>query len=135
MQPNKESINLAILLTKFSNNTAVFFTPPGNFYVAYDYDESTGDFSALWQTSNLSHALDKADPDILEDSVVRWSRWDLAQALEEQGIDPSEENIDELAESVLNMEGWRATAISEGNEYLSNEAWQMANLEQHNDKR
>ena len=129
MQPNKDSIiNLSncTLITKFPNNTAVFLAYPGNFFIAYDYDESTGDFSTLYQTSNLSYALDKADPDILEDSVVRWNREDLAHALEEQGITPSEENIDELARCALNMKGWRDVVTSEGNEYLADVASLMA---------
>ena len=66
MQPCKESINLTncALIAKYPDNTAVFLASHDKYLIAYDYDESTGDFCTLWQTPYLSCALDAADPEV-----------------------------------------------------------------------
>lgn len=55
-----------------------------------------------WESQLLT-----ADAEALEDSAIWWSRGDLAIALEDHGIDPDDELIDDLAKRLDNMRDWR----------------------------
>lgn len=55
------------------------------YVVAYGYDKETGEWSHGYYTSNLSYALDRANPEILEKATIKWQREDFEAALEEKG--------------------------------------------------
>lgn len=43
------------------------------YVVAYGYDKETGEWSHGYYTSNLSYALDRANPEILEEATIKSS--------------------------------------------------------------
>ena len=59
------------------------------YVVAYGYDKETGEWSHGYYTSNLSYAVDRANPEILEEATIKWQREDFEAALgsKEYGID------------------------------------------------
>lgn len=59
------------------------------YVVAYGYDKETGEWSHGYYTSNLSYAVDRANPEILEEATIKWQREDFEAALEEKGLEPS----------------------------------------------
>ena len=62
------------------------------YVVAYGYDKETGEWSHGYYTSNLSYAVDRANPEILEEATIKWQREDFEAALEEKGLEPSKRN-------------------------------------------
>lgn len=109
-----------IVLQEFGS-TAVLMRP-GNpyepFVVASGYDRSTGEWASGYYTSDLAYAMDMANPDVLERATIRWMREDFSMHLEEEGIEPTDENIDALIEECNGMRGWQETSISDGNEFI-----------------
>lgn len=96
------------------------------YVVAHGYEAETGEWGHGSYFSDLGHAYEAADPDIIEQASIRWMRDDLAQALEEAGIEPSKGAIYSLQSDVADMSGWRDMAISHGNEMLSDYACDIA---------
>lgn len=50
------------------------------YVVAYGYDKETGEWSHGYYTSNLSYAVDRANPEILEEATIKWQREDFELA-------------------------------------------------------
>ena len=96
------------------------------YVVAHGYEAETGEWAHGSYFSDLGHAYEAADPDIIEQASIRWMRDDLAQALEEAGVEPNKETIYSLQSDVANMSGWRDMAINHGNEMLSDYACDIA---------
>ncbi len=76
--------------------------------------------------SNFDEAYQYANPEIVEEASVSWTRDDCAWALQRQGVEPDEKTIDEMIDRVHSMDGWKDVAISHGNELLSDVAGEIA---------
>lgn len=100
------------------------------YVIAHDYEAKTGEWSHGSYFSDLGHAYETADPDIIEQASIRWQRNDLMAALEEAGVTPTEIMVTNLLSDVSYMHGWRDVAISRGNEMLSDRALDYAKSQQ-----
>ena len=72
-----------IVLKEFGD-TALLFRPQNNyepFVVAYGYDKAAGEWSHGSYHTDLGHAFEEANPEIIEDACVRWQRGDIAVAM------------------------------------------------------
>ena len=64
------------------------------------YDGKTGEWSGdAVRVDDLSVAWDIADPDIIEDATVKWTRSDVADMLESRGIEANAWNIDAVIQT------------------------------------
>lgn len=88
------------------------------YVVAYGYDKETGEWSHGYYTSNLSYAVDRANPEILEEATIKWQREDFEAALEEKGLEPSKRNMEALIQACGKMQGWKDWATVGGNETI-----------------
>ena len=88
------------------------------YVVAYGYDKETGEWSHGYYTSNLSYAVDRANPEILEEATIKWQREDFEAALEEKGLEPSKRNTEALIQACGKMQGWKDWATVGGNETI-----------------
>lgn len=87
-----------IVLVQFGSD-ALLFRPENKyqpFVVAYDYDAASGEWSHGSYFSDLGHAYDVANPEIIEDATVRWELEDLREKLMDFGVDVSQHNIVEI---------------------------------------
>ena len=100
------------------------------YVVAHGYDLTTGEWSHGSYFSDLGRAYDAADPEIIEQGTIRWMREDIACALKNEGIRPTDRAINDLLYSVSNFRGWRDYAIQDGNEMIEDHARDYANEKQ-----
>ena len=83
-------------------DTALLFrgTEHQPFVVAPGYDRSTGEWSGSGRYfDDLAEACDAANPSIVEDATVRFSRDDIGENLEKVGIEASDYNISTVLKS------------------------------------
>ncbi|RHL25386.1 hypothetical protein [Collinsella sp. AF38-3AC] len=87
-------------LVRFGS-TAILFCGGGEpFMVAKGYDGKTGEWSGnAVRVDDLSVAWDIADPEIIEDATVKWTRTDVADILEGKGIEANDWNIDAVVKT------------------------------------
>lgn len=91
------------------------------YVVAYGYDMQTGEWSHGFYTADLSYAVERANPEVLDELTVKWQREDFEATLEKDGYDPDKDNVDALILSCSeSMEAWKGSAIADGNETIEN---------------
>lgn len=83
-----------------------------------DTTRKTGEWSHGYYTSNLSYAVNRANPEILEEATIKWQREDFEAALEEKGLEPSKRNTEALIQACGKMQGWKDWATVGGNETI-----------------
>lgn len=108
-----------IVLKEFGD-TAVLFRPQNNYepyVVASGYDKSSGEWSHGSYFSDLGHAWEKANPDIIEDACIRWQKDDIEVALSNEGYPASEVNVSWMSNSRV-MRAFYEVLTEEGNERL-----------------
>lgn len=87
-------------LVRFGSTAILFCGGDEPFMVAKGYDGKTGEWSGdSVRVADLSVAWDIADPEIIEDATVRWTRTDVADILEGRGIEANDWNIDAVIKS------------------------------------
>lgn len=57
--------------------------------------------------------------------VIRWCEEDHIAALEDAGVEVTDENIEKLGAATRWMDGWRDRAIEHGNEFIQECASEM----------
>lgn len=87
-------------LVRFDSTAILFCGGDEPFMVVKGYDRKTGE----WQgdpvrVDDLSVAWDIADPEIIEDATVKWTRSDVADMLEGRGIEANAWNIDAVVQT------------------------------------
>lgn len=105
-----------IVLRQFGKD-ALLYRPANHhtpFVVASGYDNEAGDWSSGSYFSPLGQAYNAANPEIIEDACVVWQREDIRQALEDAGIEPSDENITSVIFNPIIKSALRANAIENG---------------------
>lgn len=85
--------------------------------MASGYDKSSGEWGHGSYFSDLGHAWEKADPDIIEDACIRWQREDIEAALSNEGYPASEANVSWMSNSRV-MGAFYEVSTEEGNERL-----------------
>lgn len=81
-------------LTRFGSTAILFCGGDQPFMVVKGYDGKTGEWLGdPVRVDDLSAAWDIADPEIIEDATVKWTRTDIADILEDRGIEANEWNI------------------------------------------
>lgn len=105
---------------------------PEPFVVAHGYDPDTGEWARGEYFSDLSWAWDEANPSIISDATVKWTREDLADALVRAGLPETDRNADELLEAAGGLVGWRDAATRRGNEFLDEAAADVKRLHERN---
>lgn len=98
-------------------STALVFTgegAPQPYVVAHGYDEKSGEWGWGSYYGSAAAAWNDIDPDVVEESVVWWSRSDFEQAVEKAGMEVCEETVDEVIDGTCRMRGWRDLATSHG---------------------
>lgn len=98
------------------------------FVIASGYDPDTGEWSSGTYFTDLGHAWERFQDDILEEASVRWVDEDFRLALRQAGAPVTDENVEELKDRVDDMRGWRDRAISMGNEMIVEEAFEFARV-------
>lgn len=84
-----------IELVRFGSTAILFCGGDEPFAVVNGYDGKTGEWSGdSVRVDDLSVAWDIADPEIIEDATVKWTRTDVADILESRGIEANDWNID-----------------------------------------
>lgn len=84
-----------IVLKEFGD-TALLFRPQNNyepFVVAYGYDKAAGEWSHGSYHTDLGHAFEEANPEIIEGACVRWQRGDIATALGNEEYPATDANV------------------------------------------
>lgn len=82
-------------LTRFGSTAILFCGGDEPFMVVKGYDSKTGEWTGdSVRVDDLSVAWDIADPEIIEGATVKWKRSDVADILEDRGIEASDWNID-----------------------------------------
>lgn len=84
-----------IVLKEFGD-TALLFRPQNNyepFVVAYGYNKAAGEWSHGSYHTDLGHAFEEANPEIIEDACVRWQRGDIATALGNEEYPATDANV------------------------------------------
>ena len=104
--------NTALLLQKGEDSP---------YLVVEGYDRASGEWSGpARRFDDLGRAFDAADPDIIEDASVRFTKKDVREALESQGVEPTEQNVSfvigehGVLEGVLDPAGLNAIAREVG---------------------
>lgn len=108
-----------IVLKEFGD-TAVLFRPQNSYepyVVASEYDKSSGEWSFGSYFSDLGHAWEKANPDIIEDACIRWQKDDIEAALSNEGYAATEANLSWMSNSRV-MGAFHDVLTEEGNERL-----------------
>ena len=83
-------------MLKEFGDTALLFRPQNNyepFVVAYGYDKAAGEWSHGSYHTDLGHAFEEANPEIIEDACVRWQRGDIATALGNEEYPATDANV------------------------------------------
>lgn len=80
-----------IELVRFDSTAILFCGGDEPFMVVKGYDRKTGE----WHgdpvcVDDLSVAWDIADPEVIEEATVKWTRTDIAKILEDRGIEANE---------------------------------------------
>lgn len=89
-----------IELTRFGSTAILYCGGDEPFAVVRGYDRKTGEWSGeAVYVYDLSVAWDIANPEIIEEATVKWTRGDIAEILNEKGIEPCEWNIDAVIEN------------------------------------
>ena len=84
-----------IELTRFGSTAILYCGGDEPFMVAKGYDRKTGEWSGeAVSVDDLSVAWDIANPEIIEEATVKWTRGDIADILEGKGIEANDWNID-----------------------------------------
>lgn len=87
-------------LTRFGSTAILFCGGDKPFMVVRGYDGKTGEWLGdSVRVDDLSVAWDIADPEIIEDATVRWTRTDIAEILEDRGIEANEWNVDAVVKT------------------------------------
>lgn len=87
-------------LTRFGSTAILFCGGDEPFMVVRGYDGKTGEWLGdSVRVDDLSVAWDIADPEIIEDATVRWTRTDIAEILEDRGIEANEWNVDAVVKT------------------------------------
>ncbi len=87
-------------LVRFGSTAILFCGGDEPFAVVKGYDGKTGEWSGdAVRVDDLSVAWDIADPDIIEDATVKWTRSDVADMLESRGIEANAWNIDAVIQT------------------------------------
>ena len=87
-------------LTRFGSTAILFCGGDEPFMVVRGYDGKTGEWLGdSVRVNDLSVAWDIADPEIIEDATVKWTRTDIAEILEDRGIEANEWNIDAVVKT------------------------------------
>lgn len=87
-------------LTRFGSTAILFCGGDEPFMVVRGYDGKTGEWLGdSVRVDDLSVAWDIADPEIIEDATVKWTRTDIAEILEDRGIEANEWNIDAVVKT------------------------------------
>lgn len=87
-------------LTRFGSTAILFCGGDQPFMVVRGYDGKTGEWHGdPVRVDNLSTAWDIADPEIIEDATVKWTRTDIADILEDRGIEANEWNVDSVVKT------------------------------------
>ena len=81
------------------------------YVVACDYDEWRGTWASERRYADASEAWDDIDSDVIDGTTVRWRRSDFAKEIEERGGIPEDGLVEEVVERVMNMGGWRESAV------------------------
>ena len=108
-----------IVLKQF-DDVAVLFRPQNShepYVVANGYDKQTGEWGHGSYFSDLGHAWEKANPEIVEDACIRWQRDDIKAALESKGCPATEANVSWMGNSRI-MEDFRKELTDEGDKLL-----------------
>lgn len=84
-----------VQLVRFGTTAILFCGGDKPFAVVKGYDGKTGAWSEdSVRVNDLSVAWDIANPEIIEDATVKWTRSDVADILEGKGIEANDWNID-----------------------------------------
>ncbi len=75
----------------------------------------------------FDEAYQYADPEIVEDACISWTRDDCAMALQGHGVEPDEKTIDEMIDRIHSKDGWKDVAVLFGNRLLDDVAGEIAN--------
>lgn len=87
-------------LTRFGSIAILFCGGDEPFMVVRGYDGKTGEWLGdSVRVDDLSVAWDIADPEIIEDATVKWTRTDIAEILEDRGIEANEWNVDAVVKT------------------------------------
>lgn len=87
-------------LVRFGSTAILFCGGDEPFAVVKGYDGKTGEWSGdAVRVDDLSVAWDIADPDIIEGATVKWTRSDVADMLEDRGIEANVWNIDAVIQT------------------------------------
>lgn len=87
-------------LTRFGSTAILFCGGDEPFMVVRGYDGKTGEWLGdSVRVDDLSVAWDIADPEIIEDATVKWTRTDIAEILEDRGIEANEWNVDAVVKT------------------------------------
>ena len=108
-----------IVLKEFGD-TAVLFRPQNNYepyVVASRYDKDSGEWSHGSYFSDLGHAWEKANPDIVEDACIRWQKEDIEAALSNEGYLATETNVSWMSNPRV-MEGFKKELTEKGQKLL-----------------
>ena len=112
-----------IELTRFGSTAILYCGGDEPFMVAKGYDRKTGEWSGeAVYVDDLSVAWDIANPEIIEEATVKWTRGDIAEILNEKGIEPCEWNIDAVIENPViqnSIDLLRGDSRSAGAEYIN----------------
>lgn len=120
-----------IVIEQFEDATALLFQP-GNvqpFCVAENYNRATGEWSSGTYFGSVADAHDRANPEIIEGATVKWEKEDIREKLENNGIEPSEENVQIVIDGdpglwlkpmndMFNFD-FRGSMIADGNDSLA----------------
>lgn len=125
-----------VVLAEFGNDALVFTGRQAvePFVCASGYDAKTGEWTSGSYYSDISRAYERINPEIIEQSCVRWEREDFRAALIDQGLEATEDNVNALAVLSDYMEGWKDWAIENGNEDLTDYAEDFVKTQRASDR-
>lgn len=114
------SLPQRVVLAREGDDALVFtgINSPEPFVVAHGYDEATNSWSHGSYYSDLGYAWDEFRPEIIEGATIRWEREDFEKALENQGIEPTDANVQALINETVDMRGLKDIATEHGSEYI-----------------
>lgn len=125
-----------VVLQQFGN-TALLLRPESTrnqqengfgdpYVVAYGYDKSNGEWSRGSYHSDPAKAYFEANPEILEDACITWKRSDVSRALEYEGFEANDWNINHIANSAI-LSGFYDSLSETGNELFESTVMLEAN--------
>ncbi len=118
-----------IVLAEHGDGTRLAFEPANRrpFVVLFGKEASAKRAGEMrYETTNLPYAARLADPDALEGTDVVFAREDFRAALRQEGVEPTEANVDEAIEKAFGLRGWKESAIADGNDLVADAAASIA---------